>query len=310
MSQIRVGILRGGEGEHYESSVSKGAELASHIFENLYPKYKPVDIFVDTNGEWHMGGKPILPDTLMHAVDVVWNTGESNFHHILESLSIPSVSVGSFTTAVRNSPQILKEHMSKIGVKVPRSIVLPVYQEDFDGDRNNFVLKKAKEVWQKFSPPWIVKPYSHYSDLGIRVAKTFEELVNAINEIIEHGQSILVEELIYGREARVHIVPGFRGEEMYTLPPVEIKDDVLRLGSFREEEKEKLINFAKEVCKHVGATHYIDSALVMTPKGQIYLKKISLTPDISDNSNLCQNCEFIGVKSNHIVEHMLKQALK
>ena len=61
MSVKRVGILRGGPlprrnelwpreggtGNDYYSSLEKGGEIISHIFENLGEKYKTFDILVD-----------------------------------------------------------------------------------------------------------------------------------------------------------------------------------------------------------------------------------------------------------------------
>ena len=35
-NKIRVGILRGGEGEHHFISLRKGGDIISHIFENIF----------------------------------------------------------------------------------------------------------------------------------------------------------------------------------------------------------------------------------------------------------------------------------
>ena len=50
----RVGILRGGAGKNYLSSLKKGGEIILHISENLSDKYKPVDILVDKDYIWHI----------------------------------------------------------------------------------------------------------------------------------------------------------------------------------------------------------------------------------------------------------------
>ena len=47
--------------------------------------------------------------------------------------------------------------MKSVGVQMPRSMVLPVYQKDFDGPRERYAIKKAKEVHEKFGAPWMVK---------------------------------------------------------------------------------------------------------------------------------------------------------
>ena len=132
MSQKRVGILRSGTGEHYASSIKKGGDIILHISENLGDKYKVVDIFVDKDHIWHLGGLPINPSDLMHRVDLVWNTTHPSFSNILDSLSIPNIGSNSFLGILANSREMLREHMKRIDVSIPRSIVLPVYQKDFD----------------------------------------------------------------------------------------------------------------------------------------------------------------------------------
>jgi len=46
-TKIKVGILRGGTGEHYASSLREGGNIISHIFENLSDKYRTVDINIE-----------------------------------------------------------------------------------------------------------------------------------------------------------------------------------------------------------------------------------------------------------------------
>ncbi len=308
MQKLRVGVLRGGIGEGYDSSLKYGGEILSFLTDYLGHKFKIHDIFIDADGVWHFSGLPVLPGDLINKVDVVWNATHPTNSNILESVSVPTVSTPFFSHAIEKNPTLLKEFMKQNGIEMARSVVFPVYQADFDGPVEKYITKKAREVWQKFSPPWIVRPFSLNANIGIRVAKTFPDLVEAITELVNEGESILVEELIYGKVARVHAVPGFRGEEIYVLPPAEVKDDRIHLGSFKKEEKEKLVNFAKDICKHIGSTHYIDSALVMTPKGKIYLKTISLAPDLTDDSCLHRSLEYLGVKREDVLEHMLHKA--
>src|SRR3990167_11287261 len=123
--QKRVGILRGGAGEHYHASLRKGGEVISYLSENLGEKYKPLDIFVDKEGVWHLAGWPIQLADLMHRVDIVWNVAHANFSHSLDSLAIPHVSSAPFFSALKESKELLREHMKKVGVALPRSIVLP-----------------------------------------------------------------------------------------------------------------------------------------------------------------------------------------
>jgi hypothetical protein len=299
----KVGILRGGAGEHYASSLRKGGEIISHIFENLSEKWMPVDILIDREGIWHINGIPISPADLMHRVDVVWNMAHPGASVILDNFSIPNVSHGSFSSALENSKEILREHMGKIGVQMPRSVILPLYQKDFDGPRERYAIKKAKEVFEKFPSPWIVKSFMPDSNMGIHLAKTFNELAGAIEDGVKHEKSILIEEFIAGKVASVHSVPHFRGQDIYTFPLGN------SFGIFSADEKEKLTALAKDLHTHIGAKHYLKSDFVLSPRGKVYLLGIESTPDLKKDSHFSQVCESVGAETHQVIEHILEQAL-
>lgn len=310
MSQKRIGILRGGTGEHYKSSLKKGGDIISYIHENLSDKYKPVDILIDKDYVWHVNGLPISPSDLVQRVDVVWNTSHPSLSNILESLSIPNIGATSFFGALQNSKEMLQNHMRSIGVAMPRHIILPIYQRDFDGPRERYSVKKAKAVFEKFGSPWIVKSLTSNSNMSVHLAKTFNELVAAIEDGVKHQNSILVEEFIVGKVASVHSVAGFRmrdlpaqAGEIYVFPPANIFGEVSPL------EKEKLIKLVKDLHNHLGAKHYLKSVFVLHPRGKIYLMHIDSMPNLKPNSHFSEICESVGTKLDNIVEHILESAL-
>ncbi|MCE9548946.1 hypothetical protein K8Q98_00905 [Candidatus Nomurabacteria bacterium] len=303
--KIRVGILRGGDGEHYHISLRKGSDVISHFHEHLYDKYKPVDILVDKEGVWHIKGVPVEPSKLLYKVDVVWNLSHPRFSNILESHSVKSVGVPAFSNFFGISRKMLEDRMRKIGINMPKHLLLPAYQEDFDGPKDKYAIKKAKEVFEKFGAPWIVKSFTPDSNMGIHLAKTFDELVRGIMDGIEHEKSILVEELIPGKVTPVHSVSNFRNQDVYVFP-------CLPAGmapGFSKEEKEQLISTAKNLHKHIGVEHYLKLDFVLTPRGKIYLLGMDSTPDLRQDSHFHQVCESVGTKMHKVVENILEKVL-
>lgn len=302
MSEIKtkkVGILRGGMGKHYKTSLQKGGEIISYISENLRDKYKVIDILIDKDNIWHCGGLPINPADLIHKVDLVWNTTHPNFSNILENLSIPNIGRGSFFSTFETSKELLRKHIKEIDVQMPRSMILPIYQEDFDGPRERYAIKKAKEIHAKFGAPWIVKSYTLDSNMGIHLAKTFPQLVDAIEDGMKHQNSILVEEFIAGKVASIHSLYNFRNEKIYTFPLGN------SFGVFSTEEKTKLAFLAKDLHKHVGAKHYLKLDFILTKNGKVYLLQIDGIPDLKQDSHFSQVCISVGAEVHHVVEHIL-----
>ena len=306
-TKIKVGILRGGTGEHYATSLREGGNIISHIFENLSDKYQTIDIFIDKNGNWHINGLPITPADLAYKIDVIWNSSEHpSLSVTLDNFSIPNIGKGHFLKVLENNNDMLRKYMEEIGVQMPRSILLPLYQKDFDGPREKYAIKKAKEVFEKFSAPWIVKSFTPNSNMGVHLAKTFGELSEAIEDGVAHNKSILVEEFIAGKPSSVHSIAGFRGEDIYVLPPQNLPT---RRADFTADEKNKIINFAKNLHKHLAAEHYLKSDFILHPRRGFFLTSIGFLPDLKKGSHFDQSCEFVGAKMHHIIEHILEKAL-
>ncbi len=298
----RVGILRGGAEEGYEKSIRDGGVILSHVRENLSDSWKPMDILIDKDGVWHLGGVPILPVDLMHKIDVAWNMVHSSMSGILSDIGVSYVGVGTFSHILFNNKEVLAKHLESIGVKMPRHIVLPLYQEDFDGPKDKYAFRKAQEIHAKFPAPWIVRSYTDEPNMGVHVTKTFPELEKAIEDGVAHRRSILVEELIYGKEASMHSISGFRGKDIYVFP-FQIK------SVFTNTEKEKLHNLTRGLHDHLGARHYLNLNFIVHPRQGVYLTSINFSPDMSPESHFSKSCESASAKAHHVIEHILENAL-
>jgi len=295
----RVGILRGGDTDYYENSLQKGGEIISYLLGNLSEQYKPIDIFIDKEGVWHFSGVPIMPADLIHKVDVVWNVAHPSFSKILDDLSIPNIGVNPFSSVFENNRSMLEEHAKSIEIKMPRHLILPVYQKDFDGPRERYSIKKAKEVHEKFQAPWIIKSLTPDLNIGVHVAETFPELVNAIEDLVKHEKSILVEELITGKNVFMHTVSGFRGQNIYSFP----------VENFSKSEKEKLTTLAENLHQHLSVSNYLKSNFVLSPQKGIYLTSVEFHPDLKEDSHFNKMCESVGAKAHHIVDHLIESSL-
>ncbi|MFA6257023.1 MAG: hypothetical protein WCT29_01825 [Candidatus Paceibacterota bacterium] len=299
----RIGVLRGGAGENYFHSLKKGGEIISYLAENFSEKYKPVDILVDKEGLWHVAGRPVALADLMHRVDLVWNVAHPHFSHSLDNLSIPHISPAPFFSALKGSRELLREHLRGVEVSLPRTILIPLYQKDFDGPREKYALKKAKEIHEKFGAPWLVKSFTPDANMGIHLAKTFPELVDAIEDGVNHGESLIVEEFISGKIASIHSMPDFRNEDVYVFPLSNT------FGAFSSEEKELLYSLAKHLHQHLNAGHYLKSDFLLTPRRKVYLLEFENVPEVKAGSHFAETCELAGTKIEDVVAHILERSL-
>jgi len=283
VTKKRIGILRGGKGENYATSLKKGGEIILNINENLGDKYKTFDILIDRKGIWHFNGMPIKPSELVNKVDVVWNIARPQSTIVLESFSIPCINNGAFAWAMENNRDMLRDHMKNIGVPMPRSVSSP---------------SSAREVFQKLGAPWRA---------GEKLIKTFPELV----ELIENNKNILIEEYIEGSNTSIHSVPDFRGQDIYIFPARNATHSVAGgpPSNLTHQDKDKLYVLVKELHHRLGINYYLKSDFIVNPKGKIYLLGIESNPDLKQDSHFSQACESVGAKTRNVIEHILENAI-
>ncbi len=308
MVKKRIGILRGGAGKHYEKSLKKGGEVISFIYKHLSLQYKTVDILVDKNNIWHIAGLPIKPEDLMNKVDLIWNASHPNFCQTLKNLPIPNIRIDA-SAFVENNHSILREQIKKLGVEMPKHIVLPVYQKDIDGRVETYANKKARMILEKFPAPWIVRPFNPDKNIAIHVVKTFPDLVKEIRDGVSHEESILIEELIPGKIAETHSLNNFRDENIYVMPPVENRDGkIISPGNFKMKEKEELILLARKIHQYLNVSYYTKLDFIINKKG-IFLTNLEFLPDLEKGSSFTESCESVGTKAHKVIEHIIELTL-
>ncbi len=330
---IRVGVIRGGVSPEYEVSLLTGANVISHLkSEKLKEKYKPIDIFIDRNGVWHKNGLPVSFEKISEGVDVIWNALHGDYgedgkvQQVLDHWKIPYTGSEAFPSALAYHKGLAKDQFNFHNIKTPKHILLPVYQEDIDGPFRDYAHKKAEEIFRKIPPPWIVKPFSGGSSVGIHVCKDNLSLLYALKDVALTGASVMVEELITGKEATVGVIEGFRGQKLYALPTIEIRipkhkshfdygakyngeSEEICPGNFKREEKDILEKVAKEIHEKLGLRHYSRSDFIVNPKKGIYALEVNTLPGLTDASLLPKGLEAVGATMPEFIDHILKKAL-
>ena len=330
---IKVGVIRGGVSSEYEVSLKTGSNVLSHLRgEKLSSIYKPIDILIDKEGIWHIGGKPVSIEDVFNSVDVIFNALHGDFgedgkiQQILDGWKIPYTGSTAFASALGYNKALAKEQFINLGIKTPNYLIIPKYEEDMNGEIVSYSKKIGKNIHDKLSPPWIVKPLSGGSSVGMRMCKTYPELLNAFLDGVNFEVDVLVEEMIKGKEATVGVIDDFRDKKVYVLPPTEIqlpkeKDffdyeakyvsaEYICPGNFSSEEKEELKNLAEKIHTGLNLSHYSRSDFIIHPKKGIYALEVNTLPGLTDHSLIPKMLYSVGSDVPFFLDHIIKLALK
>ena len=302
---IRIGVLRGGTSARYTDSLGSGAFVLRSLPRD---KYEPVDVFVDPDGVWHIGGKPVSYDMLRHRVDVLWNAlhgfyGEDGkVQQMLESLGIPYVGSGPLASSIAMNKKLSKESLATVGIETPRGMYIESWG---DGDRDETVATVVSTIARKFSPPWIVEPISRARAAGAVHPATRDELTLVLSDMFDLRIPVSVEEAVFGRELSVVAVRGFREEPIYTFPARYIDDPEARVTHAASEEIQEL---AKKIHNALHLGHYSRLEAIVTPKGKVCVTAVETMPNTGPVSDLHHALASTGVSFREFAEHLIELA--
>ena len=328
--KVRVGVVRGGPSNEYEVSLRTGASVIQTLLNSLSHRFRVIDIFIDQSGIWHANGRAINPTELSTHVDVVWNGLHGAFGEdgtiqaFFESLAIPYTGSDSAVSALGMNKKQSKDIARRAGLRVPADIVLTDYRSQ-DIEPLTYFNACASRVFNRFAAPWVVKPLAGGSSIGVSIARTREQLIEALIHASEQPGDIMVEEYIRGREATVATVDAFRGQSVYSFLPIEIRvpqgkffdyaikysvgDHEISPGKFSSSERTALEEASRTMHRALGVRHYARTDLMLTPRG-VYFIEINTLPGLTEHSLVPKALTAVGATLPHFVEHVLDLALK
>ncbi len=319
MNKIRVGVMRGGMGSEYDISLKTGGNVLASLSLDLY---EPHDILITNTGEWHLNGAPTTPAKLMQHVDVVFNALHGEFgedgkvQKILDLFKIPYTGSTAMPSAIGMNKELSKKYFKAIGIKVPYGITV---------SRGEEVSDVVARVGAEIHAPYVVKPISGGSSIGLSLAHNDEELVTAIENALSHADKALIEEYVRGREVTLGVIDSESGVGAYATPPLEILlpegklfDYDQKYGNLvhpvgparmRDDERQALEEAALRAHMHLGARHYARYDFIMTDEGPCLLE-VNTLPGLTQTSLLPQSLKLHGLELPEFLDYVLKLALQ
>ncbi|MDE1974959.1 MAG: D-alanine--D-alanine ligase [Patescibacteria group bacterium] len=326
MTKKRVGVIRGGPSAEYEVSLGTGTNVLSALHFRHEDKYVPVDILIDKSGIWHVDGAPVEPDNALRRVDIIVNALHGTYgedgkvQRLLEAHGMPFTGSGSLASAVAMNKILTKEVAKKHGIKSP-------YWKEVSSDRvKTDPEAAANEVFTTFLLPAVIKPAASGSSVGVSIVKDRAGIADALIAAAGHGHAIMIEEFISGIEATCGVVESFRGQQLYALPPIEIRpktaffdykakytpgmSDEIVPARFADEIKREIESLAAKVHEVLGLRHYSRSDFIIHPRRGIYFLEVNTLPGLTDGSLIPKALRAVGSDTHELVDHLIRLALQ
>jgi D-alanine-D-alanine ligase len=243
---------------------------------------------------------------------------DGTVQRILERLHIPYTGSGSYASAIAMNKSATKDHVKRSTDKVKMARHLKVTRDGATDLR-----QLAESIKSLFGPEYVVKPNDGGSSIGTKLVSA-TELYTTLVDALEHHDALIVEERIQGREATVGVLEGFRGQQFYQLPEIEIvppsksnffsadvkytgETDEICPGRFGRAEKDVLLEHALLVHKVLGLRQYSRSDFIVANDG-VYFLEVNTLPGLTAQSLFPKAIEAVGGSYKELVLHLLETA--
>lgn len=317
----RIGVIFGGPSSEHDVSLLSGL----NVMRALRDSYEVVPIFITKSGVWLFGDDKELvhPTVALSRVDGVFNAlhgeyGEDGtIQNILAHHHIPYTGSESMPSAVAMNKEMAHSVFENAGIRIPRSITLGPTNLD------------TRTVMQFAPPPWIVKPRSRGSSVGVSKVETQPALFDAFRRALAYDTHVIVQEYIPGREVTCGVLEDFDGKKIMALAPVEI---VPPKGADFFDYQVKYNGKTQELCpaplygammakvqdtalrahEALGLRHYSRTDMIIKPASatrrapEVYVLETNTLPGLTNESLFPKAARHAGLEFADLVRHLVR----
>lgn len=302
LTDKQIGVFMGGTSTEREISLKSGTA----IYETLKSLgYNVVAIDV---------GPSICSELEKTSVDIAFlalhgGYGENgSFQGLLEVLEIPYTGSGVLSSALAMDKKASKEIFLYNKIPVPPFIVMHKKQEPIDLSSIPFPL------------PWVIKPVTEGSSIGVSIAKYEEDFWLALERAIAYGSRVIIEKYIEGKEVHIGILNDkvlggvevrpslefYNYESKYTpgltdyvLPP-EIDSNVY--------ERAKAVALSAHTALGCQGATRVD--LRVDNEGNPYVLEVNTIPGMTETSLIPKIAGLVGLTFPKLLEEILRGVLE
>ena len=292
----RIGVLMGGISREREISLKTGAAIVKALREG---GYNTVGIDVSPDIVQLLVEDRI--DAAFIALHGRWGE-DGTVQGLLELLHIPYTGSGVLASALAMNKIKAKEIFRFHDIPTPEFIT---------AQGGNF-------QEPPFPPPWVAKPASEGSTIGVGIVTERSGLQEAIRTAHGYDREVLVERFIDGKELTVGILNG------EPLPVIEIapkegfydyeakytpdKTQYLCPAPISEEKQGEVQEISLKAYRCLGCDGCARVDLRLSEDGEAFIIEVNTVPGMTETSLVPKAAAQKGISFPHLVEAILEQA--
>ena len=347
---MKLCVIFGGISTEHDVSVVSGTSVIQNLNKTKYEIYPT---YIDKDGTWYRYTKPINEikvvsigtkleeltkiDNIIEylkqmdvAFPVLHGLGgeDGSIQGLFKLVNIPYVGCGILASSVGMDKVYSKVVFEKAGIPQTKHEYVKVINNEYTYVYPDFKEEKmdleniVQIIDKKLSYPMFIKPSNSGSSVGVKKAKSKEELHEAIIYASKYDEKILIEQGIIGRELECAVLGN---EEVITSPVGEIlsAEDFYSFDAKYENQESKTVipaDIDKEISNQIRdlaikAFKAIDGKglsrvdfFVENKTNKIYINEINTLPGFTTISMYPKLFQQIGITYQELLDKLIQLA--
>jgi D-alanine-D-alanine ligase len=340
---LRVGLIYGGKSVEHEISLRS----AQNVYEQIdRSRFDPVLIGITKEGKWYLvdsmdqpiaSGMPLnlvlghsnhsfsTPDGQEGTgkLDVVFpvlhgTDGEDgSIQGLLQTADIPYCGSGVLGSSVAMDKYLSKQLLAREQIPTSKYVALP------DGNPSGI---SFEDIVEKVGLPFIVKPISLGSSVGVTKINNRQDYESALKETLQYDLGFLAEEFIVGRELECAILGNLEarssdpGEiiispkyEFYSYDAKYQDPDAVEIKVPAELDSpvvEKINDLCLQSYKALRCEDFARVDLFLTEDNAVYINEINTIPGFTNSSMFPSLWGQHGIVYGTLITRIIELALE
>ncbi len=319
---MNLGVIMGGYSQEREISLKSGAQVMRHLDRDRFRVYA-IDIGkegwfceVESNRvavdradfSITLHGEKISFDLIFNAIH--GTPGEDGIlQAYFDLLGIKYTGSNSYISALSFNKRDLLSVTSDLGI--PRAKHLSL---------NKGQTVSSEEI-EQVGFPCFVKANRSGSSFGVYKAKTEKDLKQAISDVFEMNDELIIEEHLEGIEITVGVIPGENGPQVLPMTLIKTEHEFFDykakyLGESEEitpapidpSLEKRLTHYALKIYEELGFKGATRSEFIIR-EGIPYLLEVNTTPGLTEQSILPQQARCAGISEARLFDRLINDAL-
>ncbi|TAL23809.1 MAG: D-alanine--D-alanine ligase [Nitrospirae bacterium] len=298
---MKIGVLMGGVSAEREVSLRSGKAVFKAL-KNLGYNAVAMDVSSDVCDKL----KRERIDMAFLVLHGGWGE-DGSIQGLLEVMGIPYTGSGVLASALAMNKEASKKIFLYHKIPVPPFVVVS----------RKAVSRHLSAVG--FGMPWVIKPASEGSSVGVSIIKNKKQVKAAIEKSFEYGREIIVEKYIEGKEVQIGILNDKSLGGVEVRPSLEFYNyeakytagltEYILPPEIDKATYKRAMDVALSAHKALGCSGATRVDLIIDRGENPYVLEVNTIPGMTETSLLPKIAKKAGLDFPALIEEMLKEAI-